>query len=108
VKLEKMQSKNKGIFESLFKVVRRTPGPMVKEKNKKEKKLDGHPKTSHYLKNLSGRRQQADELVRAQKHNERLLLQAAMLAVRKRGLLDIANMLKILLLNPAKEKPLEN
>jgi len=57
---------------------------------------------------LSGRRQQADELVRAQNHNERLLLQAAMLAVRKRGLLDIANMLKILLLNPAKEKPLEN
>ena len=76
----------------------------VKEKNKQERKLVGLPKTSYYLKNLSGRRQQADELVRAQNHNERLLVQAA----RKCCLRDLAAILKILLLKPATAKTISS
>lgn len=75
----------------------------VKGTHKKPRKSAGRPKALYHLKSLSGRRQQADELARAQNHNQHLLIQAAM----QRGLLDLAAILKLLLLNPAINKLVE-
>jgi len=71
---------------------------------KPKKKLAGRPKITFSLKGTRGQRKDAAALSTAQKHNSKLLIQAASIASRRQGFIDLAAVLKVLALSPTKAK----
>jgi len=71
---------------------------------KPKKKLAGRPKITFSLKGTRGQRKDAAALSTAQKHNSKLLIQAASIASRRQGFIDLAAVLKVLAFSPTKAK----
>jgi len=71
---------------------------------KPKRKLAGRPKMAFSLKGTKGQRKDTAAPSTAQKHNSKLLIQAANIASRRRGLFDLAAILKVLAFSSTKAK----